>query len=249
MRILVASDLHFEKQFDGGERLCGILGESEPDLLVCAGDLCDFDTMGRSLELISSTFKETVYVLGNHECYGSSSIGEAQLVAGGHCARLGNVRLLESSSVEVGGLRFLGCTLWFPYPPAAGRESEWAMNDFECIGEFRRDVGDLNRRSVRFLEDNVRAGDFVVTHHLPSWACVHPLWAASPLNPFFVCDVERVIRRQRPAFWAHGHTHESVDKEIHGTRVVCNPFGYLMTMRGPEVNPRFEPAKLIEIPA
>ena len=29
-----------------------------------------------------------------------------------------------------------------------------------------------------------------------------------------------------PDLWIHGHTHDTIDRDLHGTRVVCNPSGY-----------------------
>lgn len=80
---------------------------------------------------------------------------------------------------------------------------------------------------------------------------VAPEYKGSALNPFFVCDVEHVIRRNRPKLWIHGHTHTSCDYWIdhpvghvgsQTTRVVCNPFGYARH----EENPKFNPGLFIE---
>jgi predicted phosphodiesterase len=46
-------------------------------------------------------------------------------------------------------------------------------------------------------------------------------------NPYFLCDVEELIRSRKPTLWIHGHTHKSRDYRIEDTRVVCNPFGYV----------------------
>lgn len=253
LRILVISDLHFETHYDGGVRLCEILAESfrerRCDLAVVAGDLCTYRILKQSIRLLSRTFPETVYVLGNHECWGSS-MWRTLWRARRECERLGNVRLLEDSVTEVGGLRFVGCTMWFRYPPPDGSESEWAMVDFERIAGIRAEVRQTNLMSVRFLGDNVRPGDVVVTHHLPGPSSVHPRWRVRPysaLNKYFVCDVEEVMRRHGPALWIHGHTHDSMDHLVGRTRVLCNPLGYLMTRSGPQVNPAFDPGMVVEI--
>jgi Icc-related predicted phosphoesterase len=47
------------------------------------------------------------------------------------------------------------------------------------------------------------------------------------------------------ALWIHGHTHESMDYTLAGTRVVCNPRGYLPD----EPNPGFEAGFVVELPA
>jgi hypothetical protein len=43
--------------------------------------------------------------------------------------------------------------------------------------------------------------------------------------------------------WIHGHTHESCDYVENGTRVVCNPRGYLPM----EANPGFQPDFIVEV--
>jgi inhibitor of KinA sporulation pathway (predicted exonuclease) len=152
-----------------------------------------------------------------------------------------NFHWLENSSVVIDGQRFIGCSLWFPLAPDA---DTGAISDFVQIRDFVPWVYERNRESVAFLEASVRFNDVVVTHHLPSSRCVDRKYRGDPLNAFFVCDVEHVIRAKKPAAWIHGHTHETVDLVVEQTRIVCNPYGYA----GHETNGRFDPTKTIETP-
>ena len=43
--------------------------------------------------------------------------------------------------------------------------------------------------------------------------------------------------------WVHGHTHTSFDYVLLGTRVVCNPRGYIPY----EPNPDFDPRCVVEV--
>ena len=86
-------------------------------------------------------------------------------------------------------------------------------------------------------------GDVVVTHHLPTQLSVHPEYKGSPLNPFFVCEMDPLIFEKRPKLWVHGHTHKSVSKMVGRTRIVCNPFGYARH----EENPEFSGVFTVEI--
>jgi hypothetical protein len=70
-----------------------------------------------------------------------------------------------------------------------------------------------------------------------------PRWRCSPLNAFFLCDLEVLMRSRAPALWLHGHTHENVDVLVGTTRVVCNPFGYARR----EENPHYDPAKHVTV--
>ena len=43
--------------------------------------------------------------------------------------------------------------------------------------------------------------------------------------------------------WVHGHMHNSLDYVERGTRVVCNPRGYVPF----EPNPSFDPSLVVEV--
>jgi hypothetical protein len=43
--------------------------------------------------------------------------------------------------------------------------------------------------------------------------------------------------------WIHGHTHESFDYVVNGTRVVCNPRGYAPR----DLNPAFDPGLTVDV--
>ncbi len=66
----------------------------------------------------------------------------------------------------------------------------------------------------------------VVTHHVPHPGSVAGRFANDALTPAFVSDLSEVIDRYAPALWIHGHTHDSFDYRVGGTRIVCKPKGY-----------------------
>jgi Icc-related predicted phosphoesterase len=86
----------------------------------------------------------------------------------------------------------------------------------------------------------------VITHHAPSPSSVHPRFAGSPINAAFVADVERLMGADRVQLWVHGHTHDSFDYRVAGTRVVCNPRGYARD--GVNENPHFDPGFTVDLP-
>jgi Icc-related predicted phosphoesterase len=198
--------------------------------------------MKRALRFASENLKEVVYVTGNHEHYKSTFL-DVFFKAKAYCSELGNIHFLENSLLEIQGTRFLGATLWFRYHMGSDTSSEWAMNDFDQIHRFRQDVGPQNLSNTYFLENEVREGDVVITHHLPSTKSIHPMYSHDPLNKFFFCDMEHVIQRQKPKLWVHGHTHNSFDYPLGDTRVVCNPFGYV----GHELNQSYQDPLIIEV--
>jgi Icc-related predicted phosphoesterase len=235
MKLRLASDLHFEFHADQGEGMTAELVAGAFDVLVIAGDLCDFQGLAAALRRVARAAapRPVVYVLGNHEFYGGDRGAVIRTVAAA-VSEHPNLHWLEGCGgngsegqdlgvVTLGGHRFVGTTLWFAHHPNA---PQWAMNDFSTIRGFRAWVYNANREAQLFLRDTVQPGDVVVTHHLPAERSVAPQFRGSALNAFFLCSQQALMLTHKPALWCHGHTHVGADYRIGETRVVCNPFGY-----------------------
>ena len=109
--------------------------------------------------------------------------------------------------------------------------------------------------TVRFFQDAMEAFSrsiqqtacpriVVLTHHAPSRRSISPRFAGDALNPCFVSEVIEKIHFAKPvALWLHGHVHDAFDYELNGTRVVCNPLGYLGGVEGHD----FDGGKLVEV--
>jgi len=245
MRLLILSDLHFEFHQDGGNAFVNDLAPPEDvDVCILAGDIAVGPGIEGALKLFCQRYKHVVYVHGNHEFYNGSrrsTISHTQRAI----RKLDNLTWLHphedcdgSGPVEIDGQRFIGAPLWFP-----SRGNWWhQMNDYHVISDLEDWVYDENAATLKMLE-GVEADDVVITHHLPSHQSVHPMYAGSELNAFFVCDVEPLIMTKQPKLWVHGHTHFSFDYELGSTRVVCNPFGYARH----EENAKFDPSKVVEV--
>lgn len=248
MKLRVVSDLHFEFHADHGETLSTEVTSGEFDVLIVAGDLASYQLLSHAICLLAEkTDKPIVYVAGNHEFYGADRRRGMDAIRG--MGRLfPHFHALDGEVFEHDGVRFLGAPLWF----AKSTAPTWAMNDFTQIDGFASWVYEENARHRAFFRENLRAGDVAVTHYLPAKESVHPEYRGSPLNPFFLCDMEPVIRRTKPNLWVHGHTHKSrmyyVPKpekshlDRRSTRVLCNPFGYVRV----EENPDFDPCLTVE---
>ena len=243
MRIQILSDLHFEFHADAGASFVASIDPSGDDVLVLAGDLTAGAGLEAALALVSARWKDAtvVYVHGNHEFYGSN---RAEVLARTRAAerRCPNLRWLDCGTAVVGGRRFVGAPMWFP-PLGAAAAHKHQLNDYHQIESFESWVHEENARALAFFDREIAEGVVVVTHYLPSRACIAPEFATSQLNPFFVCDVEPLIRERRPALWIHGHTHGSIDTVVGATRIVCNPFGYARV----EENRRFRERLVVEM--
>jgi hypothetical protein len=77
----------------------------------------------------------------------------------------------------------------------------------------------------------------VVTHHAPSSQSVDPRCASDLLTPVFASNLENLMDGDRAALWVPGHMHESYDYESYGSRLVCNPRGYVPDARNPDFRP------------
>lgn len=140
MKLLVLSDLHLET---------GATIELSPtleyDTAVLAGDIHSPGREAVRWAQRDSSFggRPVILVPGNHEFYRSemrSELDEMRKVAAGS-----NVHLLDRGAVAVGGVRFLGCTLWtdFQLPirqPTALMESDVSRaleTANRCLNDFR----------------------------------------------------------------------------------------------------------------
>ena len=176
-----------------------------------------------------------------------------------------HVRVLDDDEIVIDGVRFLGSTLWTDFMLFGGGDHRGAamvearnfMRDFsrirtaEASSEFftPEDSAALFTRHADWLDRQLavpHAGPTVViTHHAPSRHSIHPRFADSLLNACFVSDAEHLLGTDSAQLWIHGHTHDSFDYAVHGTRVVCNPRGYAKA--GMNENPRFDPDLMIEV--
>jgi len=198
-------------------------------------------------------------VPGNHEFFGSELA--VQLRALRRAARAQDVHLLDGDAVLIDGVRFLGATLWTDFAlygdephtiEHAMAVAERGMVDYRVIrSRFATPLTPSDTRAIHLLQARWLARELslpcehatvVVTHHLPHPNSVHPRYAADPMNPAFASDLSALVR-DPVRLWIHGHTHESMDYVTHGTRVVCNPRGYLPQ----EPNAAFDPGLVVEL--
>jgi predicted phosphodiesterase len=237
VRLHVLSDLHLER----GGRPPPV---ADADVLVLAGDIGP-GVAGLRAAAGWWRAQPIVYVAGNHEPYGHglpSLTGQLRRTA---TAFNGRVHVLERDEAMIGGVRFLGCTLWSDFEVGGAQDRDRAMaicadlvNDYEQImwtpaarTLLPDDTVRLHRTSRRWLEHRLgvphEGPTVVVTHHAPlppRDLPADPLWRA--LAGAFVTDLTDLMSSDRIALWIHGHTHRRVDVAVRGTRVVSNPRGY-----------------------
>lgn len=245
LTIQVASDWHFELHRDGGQEFIDSLDATDVDVLVLLGDICiaRFAIQVRALfSYLADKYPRILYVPGNHELWGSRP-EEAMAVLRTAIAPLPSVTLCNNQLVVVEGQRFLGGPMWFPrWSPVNDVVAlQWA--DFQEIKGFDPWVVQENKKFITCMMRNLAKGDIVLTHYLPSYQSVPARYRGATSNAFFVCEMDHLILNRQPAYWLHGHTHDSLDYTLGATQILCNPFGYPFAP-----NPRYDVRRLITLP-
>lgn len=257
MKIQYASDIHTEFGFRAVRK-----SDLKGDLLVFSGDIAGSTTALRDYLRSLSGRIPILVILGNHEFYGYEfARGRKQYR---HTLSRENdsfIHFLDDDEVEIGGVRFLGSTLWSDFKNGtqgeaaqAGYDYNGGLLDFQKIkkkGEdpiLWQDVMERHRESLTWLSDRLSepfsGPTVVVTHHAPSFLSEAPQFTESPISGAFSSDLEELIRRTSPTLWIHGHHHSSSDYTIGATRILCNPFGYY----GLETNVDWTPTQVVDLP-
>ncbi len=229
MRLHILSDLHLEVDPEFRPP------PTRADVLLLDGDIAP-GTEG--VAAFGNSETPIIYVPGNHEYYQGSIEGTGEQLRAR--AKALGIRLLDRDELMLDRVRILGATLWTDFdlhgPERITEALEQARRD---VRDFRRiryrdrlltpeDTIEFHREAVRWLADKLAtpfAGPtIVITHHAPHPLSVHPRWQGNPCNPAFVSDLTPLMGNAK--LWIHGHTHDSFDYRVAGTRVICNPKGY-----------------------
>ncbi len=247
MKIHILNDLHIEF----GEFK---IPETDADVIVLAGDI-GVGTQGLAWIESQNLCKPVIYVPGNHEFYHHdiSMIDELKAKSPE------NVHVLNDDAVTISGVRFLGSILWTDFLLFGEADKYFSvqcarkgMSDFEIIKNNGKrftpeDSIELHEKSRGWLScmlsEPFDGKTVVVTHHAPSSKSVPPRFVKDLLTPAFASNLEGLMDGNRAALWVHGHTHDGFDYEVFGTRVICNPRGYVSY----EENLKFNPGLVVEV--
>lgn len=243
MRVLVVGDLHLDS-WDHAKRdpfSAALPVIATIDAMIIAGDLTnnpDRNWSGALARIGKLIPPAKIFVLpGNHDYYGANLKYDKnlRLIAERH-----GVNFIQKSSFVLGGVRFLGCTLWSDFHlhgetevsmTVAGR----AMNDYVQIRRSAIDSRpitpvdtlEVHRDHLDWLKGELAvpfAGrTVVVTHHCPSPTAIG---ADNRLAPAFCSDLSGLIIERNPDLWLFGHTHRRLSSRVGNTPVVNTSLGY-----------------------
>ena len=241
MKLHILSDLHIE--FEAFN-----LPMTDADVVILAGDI---HVAQKGLDWAKEKIhnKPVIYVLGNHEYYGQAFPKHLEKLQ--QLARGSNIHILENDSIDIDGVRFLGCTLWtdfklFGEPKIAGYAATEKMTDYRKIRvspTYRKlrslDTAMIHAKSRRWLEETLTANQdktvVVVTHHAPSRRSIPEHYNEDILSAAYASDLDELVSHSNAKIWIHGHVHIQQNYLLGKTRVVCNPRGYAN-----EQNPEFK---------
>lgn len=247
MRIHLLSDLHLE--FEPFEPPA-----MDADVVVLAGDI---HIKGRGVDWAVEAFScPVLYIPGNHEYHTGHLFATLKKMRS--LGSNSHVQVLDRDVVIIGGVRFLGATMWTDFGStghtlASTINARNSMNDYSQIRtgqNFRRlKPEDQAKESVTtrlWLEGQLakpfQGQTVVITHHAPLLrSLADSPYSGTHLDAAYANEWPELLGGERVALWAHGHCHTAVDYQHLGTRIACNPRGY------PGENTGFNPGLIIDL--
>ena len=237
LKIQYISDLHLERESNMiyfSENPIPKIG----DILILAGDITKASKLfynSKFFDDISEKFDQVFMIPGNHEYYG---IQEFNLINEPFINRKirHNVTLLNNQNIIYKGINFIFSTMWTDISPGKEFQIKQGTNDFKFIktGKYNllpSDVNKMFRTSLNFIETSLKNNTedkiFVVTHHAPTKLVISDFYKTSDIQEAFSVELHPIIFDSKIDYWLYGHTHESIDAEINGTKIISNQFGYV----------------------
>lgn len=271
MNIQLLSDLHLEANPD-------FAASPAPgaQVLVLAGDIGSYQTRHDGTVMAEPDWGlqrfsplpqyagwpvPVLFVPGNHE-YDALDLDETHPRLRATCERLG-IDWLERETRVLGGVRFVGTTLWSDYDALATdpltrlRQREKAFRaanfyltkmasqrhgrlfDAEAMRHLALDCQHWLRHA---LEQPFDGRTVVVTHFAPTLHSADPRYGLSPGTAGFCNGLDELL--PLADLWLHGHLHCPTDVQVGRCRIVANPLGYA----DKQEQQAFVPQRLISLP-
>jgi hypothetical protein len=242
VKIQLLSDLHLESHPDYHARPA-----PGADLTVLAGDIGSYQRGSRlpgadfGLERFSPRAHWPVpvlYVPGNHE-YDNLDFDETHARLRETCERLG-IAWLEREAVQLGGVRFIGTTLWSDFDALALAPGEPRTDTVKLLKQRHKAYRAANfylqkaatlRHGQLMLADGWRelalacqqwlrealgepfdGTTVVVTHFAPSLRSADPRYGLVPGTAGFCNSLDELL--PLADFWLHGHLHCPSDYRV-----------------------------------
>ena len=269
MKIQLLSDLHLETDPT-------FLAEpaAGADLLVLAGDIGSYRQGSRlngtdfglgSYSPRNGWPTPVVYVPGNHE-YDNLDFDDTHARLRELCDGL-DILWLERETRVIGGVRFVGTTLWTDFDALAapgdtiGEVLKKRAKAFRAA-DFYLEKAEMRRHGAPFMAEQMREQGLAcqqwldaalrapfdgptvaITHFAPTLASADPRYGVTAGTAGFCNALDGLL--PLADYWIHGHLHCAQDYVQNGCRVIANPLGY--AKKGEQAD--FAPGRLWDLAA
>lgn len=256
LRLQLTSDLHLEfLNKEQVEELANRISyNTSADVLILSGDICSFSSESINnlytfLNVIKDSYPDIIYVLGNHEYYGTSKQEVHELK---HRLKkyYSNLYILENESVtirkfEVEDVTFYGTTLWFEETVETSL-IRYSLNDYRYIKDFTPDVWCRKALSyIRNIPDS-ESKKVLITHHVPHSRLISPKYVGNEMNCFYLNEIGKYLNKFDLVTF--GHSHESVNYQFSDrTLAMSNPRGYIDSPNLEGTNDKFNYQLIVEV--
>ena len=230
----IVSDLHIEYKNDEVPDPLSLITPSA-NILILAGDIGSFykyKQLKLFLERLCIYFETVLYIPGNHEYYtiktrSPKSINQLyrkfQLIEN----VIPNLYILNRSSVRIGDVCVVGCTLW--------------SKTFNQIPRYICRIHNINTRIYNNLHkldldyikkminycSKKKLKLLVITHHCPTFSIIKKQRKKrDKYISLYATNLEYLLKKKFVHTWVCGHIHENFDLITEeGTRLVGNQKG------------------------
>jgi Icc-related predicted phosphoesterase len=244
MKLLIYSDLHLE--FDGFQPKKEWLDQA--DLVIQVGDL---HHAPNNIRILKSWGVPVLFVPGNHDFWSPVEAVYEPYAPKRYISRYEHhlelaiqqmreeaygsmVHVLYNDTVTIGDIEFIGSTLWYDATKLTPHQAS-RINDYHRMYQTPTAlvtpafIAHEHHKAVSFITDTLDkpfAGKRVLLTHHPAW--IPPIvWGEDygALKPAYGTDLS-TLWRSKVNLMVHGHVHDTIDANVHGTHIVCNPRGY-----------------------
>lgn len=236
MKIQYCSDLHLEFDMNSDYIKRNPINPIG-DILILAGDIAHIDSIKINdwfFSYLSDNFDRVYWIPGNHEFYGNN---DASILKESFCEKIkSNIFLVNNFTEIIDETKIIMSTMWSYIPEQNSLVCRYKLNDFRYVkynGErfTTDDFNELHSIAHDYITNEIdkegAINTVVATHHVPTSLCVAPHHKGTAINSAFMADLSDLIYHSNINYWIYGHSHTNMNRDINGTKIISNQFGYV----------------------
>ncbi|PCI42375.1 MAG: metallophosphoesterase [Moraxellaceae bacterium] len=234
MKVYALSDIHVD--YKENKRWLFSLSNPEyrNDVLILAGDLTDdLELLEECFHFLAETFKQVLYVPGNHELWVKRNPGITSMEKVGLIGDLAAKCSISTEVFHIGSLSIVPLLSWYDF--SFGEPNEKLTQNWVDFRACKWPAGmDELALTQHFLKQNTQleiTNETVISfsHFMPridlmpsyipeAFHYLHPVMGSELL--------EEQIRQLKPQIHVYGHSHVNRQITLDGIEYVNNAFGY-----------------------